>query len=52
MDDLTIITERSFDAQATWVIDVLGICYPWVFVQPEISVLMLLDNVCIPDAND
>ena len=34
IDDLT--TERSFNSQATWVIDVLGLfltCYPWVFVE-------------------
>ena len=37
MDDLT--TERSFDSQGTWVIDVLGLsflrCYPNVFVHPS-----------------
>ena len=36
MDGLA--TERSFDKQTTWVIDVLGLllltCYPWVFVEP------------------
>ena len=35
MDDLT--NECSFDPQATWVIDVLGLfltCYLWVFEQP------------------
>ena len=35
VDDL--ITVRSFDLQATWVIDVLGFfltCYPWLFAQP------------------
>ena len=37
MDDLT--TGRSFDSQATWVIDVIGLfflkCYPWLLVQPS-----------------
>ena len=32
MDDLT--TESSTDSQATWVVDVLGLCCPRVFVQP------------------
>ena len=35
MDELT--NERTFDSQATWVIDVLILltCYLWVFVQPS-----------------
>ena len=36
MDNLT--TERSFESQATWVIDIVCFmfwtCYPWVFLQP------------------
>ena len=39
MDDLT--TERSFDSQGKWVVNVLGLflltCYPWVFAQPALT---------------
>ena len=47
--DLT--TEHSFDAPATWVVDVLGsfflICYPWIFVQLDTGRHPVQDlNVC------